>query len=125
MKKINSINYGHKIISGAAICLIAIPAICCFLWSFTKQAQFQLFAKISLILGFMILLYLFVLLKIELFQDKKLEEYFKVNKKTRVALRNGLYECQNCGNTRVKSEQKSCIVCGTNFKNWSDDGNKT
>lgn len=86
MKKINSINYGHKIISSALICLIVVPAICYFLWSITMQEQFQLFATASLVLGFTILLFLFVLLKIELYQDKKIAEYYKANEKTRVAL---------------------------------------
>ncbi len=121
MKKINSINYGHKIISSASICLIVVPVICYFLWSLTKQEQFQLFAIASLVLGFLILLFLFVLLKIELYQDKKIAEYFKANEKTRVALKNGFYECQTCGNTRIQQEQKSCIICGTKFKDWSDD----
>ncbi|MEA4889036.1 MAG: class I SAM-dependent methyltransferase [Clostridiaceae bacterium] len=116
MKKINSISYGHKISSSAAICLIVVPAICYLLWSITKQAQFQLLAKVSLVLGFMILLFLFILLKIELYQDKKTNKYFKANTKIRLPLKNGLFECQTCGNNQVKPEQKSCTVCGTTFK---------
>ncbi|MBE5965363.1 MAG: hypothetical protein E7255_00030 [Lachnospiraceae bacterium] len=125
MKKINSIGYGHKIICSAAVCLIALPIICYLLLSITKQAQFQLFAKASLVLGIMILLFLIVLLKIELYQDKKIDEHFKANTKIRLPLKNGLFECQTCGNNQVKTEQRSCIICGTNFENWSeDDGNK-
>lgn len=125
MKKINSINYGHKIIIGIVICMIVVPAICYLLWAITKQEQFQLFSKVSLVLGFMILLFLFVMLKIEFSQDKKINEYFKANKKIRLPLKNGFFECQACGNNQVKPEQKNCIVCGTNFRNWSeDDGNK-
>ena len=45
MKKLNSINYGYKIICGAAFCLIIIPIICYLLWILTKLAQFQLLAK--------------------------------------------------------------------------------
>lgn len=121
MKKINSIGYGHKIIDSAAICLFAVP-ICYFFWLITKQAQFQLFAKISLVLGLIILLFLYVLLKIELSQDKKTDQYFITNANTRLPLKNGLFECQTCGNNQVKPEQKSCTVCGTAFRNWSEDG---
>jgi hypothetical protein len=125
MKKINSINYGHKIITGVVICLIIVSTICYLLWAITKQVQFQLFSKVSLGLGFTVLLFLFVMLKIELAQDKKIEEYFKANKKIRLPLKSGLFECQACGNNQVKPEQRSCIVCGTNFRNWSEeDGNK-
>ncbi len=124
MKKINSIGYGHKILWGAAICLIFVPVIDCFIWFMTKQVQFQLLAKLSLVLGFIALLFLFVLLKIELYQDKKLDEYHKANSKSREPLKNGLFECQTCGNNQVKPQQRSCIVCGTTFKNWSEDDGK-
>lgn len=125
MKKINSIGYGHKILCGAVICLIVAPVICYFLLIMTKLAQLQLLAKLSAVLGLIILLFLFVLLKIELYQDKKMDEYHKANSQSHLPLKNGLFECQTCGNNQVKPEQRSCIVCGTNFKNWSeDDGNK-
>lgn len=125
MKKINSIGYGHRIISVAAICLIVVPAICYLLLSITKQAQFQLFAKASLAVGFMILLILFVLLKIEFYQDKKIDEFYKANTKIRLPLKSGLFECQTCGNNQIKPEQKYCPGCGITFRNWSEDnGNK-
>lgn len=125
MKKINSIGYGHRIIGSAAICLFVLPSICYFLWLITKQAQFQLLAKVSLVSGFIILLFLFVLLRIELYQDKITNKYFKAHTKIRLPLKNGLFECQTCGNNQVKPEQKSCTVCGTIFNNWSEyDGNR-
>lgn len=124
MKKINSIGYGHKILRSTVICLIYIPSISYFFWQMTYNIQFLLVAKVSLVLGIIILLFLFVLLKIELYQDKKMDEYYRANAQSRLPLKNGLFECQTCGNTQVKPRQKSCIVCGTNFKNWSeDDGN--
>ena len=125
MKKINSNGYGLKVICGAAFFLFVIPAICYLLYSITKQSQYQQFFKISVALGGIILLFLFILLKIEFSQDKRIDEYFMANKKSRLSLKNGLFECQTCGNNQVKPEQKSCIICGTNFRNWSeDDGNE-
>ena len=125
MKKINSNGYGLKVISGAAIFLIVIPAICYLFYTITELSQFQLFVKISLAFGSIILLFLFISLKIEFSQDKKIDEYFMENKKSRLPLKNGLFECQVCGNNQIKPEQKCCIICGTNFRNWSeDDGNK-
>ncbi len=119
MRKINSNGYGQKIIGGAANCFIVVPPICCLLWSSTKPDQFQVFAKVSLALGAVILLFLFVLLKVEFHQDRKLEQYYNANKGIRLPLKNGFFECQNCGNHQVKPEQKSCDVCGMNFENWS------
>lgn len=125
MKKINSIGYGYKILLGAAICLIIIPSVSYFFWQMTNRIQFYLVAKASVVVGIIIFLFLFVLLKIELYQDKKMDEYYMANAQSRLPLKNGLFECQTCGNTQVKPRQKSCIVCGANFKNWSEeDGNK-
>ncbi len=113
-------------ISGAIFFLFVIPAISYLLYSITKQSQYELFVKISVALGSLVLLFLFILLKIEFSQDKKIDEYFMANNKNRLALKNGLFECQTCGNNQVKPEQKMCIICGTNFRNWSedDDGNE-
>ena len=124
MKKINSNSYGDKIICSAVICLFVVPTIFHLFWVMTKQVVFNLLAKVFPVLGLMILLFLFVLLKIGLYQDKKMDEYYKTNSQFRLPLKNGLFECQTCGNNQVKVEQRSCFVCGANFKNWSeDDGN--
>ncbi len=125
MKKINSIGYGHKLLHGAIIFLIVVPSISCLLGKVANQLQLQSVTKASLILGVIIVLFLFVLLKVELYQDKKMDGYYRANSQSRLPLKNGLFECQACGNNRVKAGQKSCVVCGTNFINWSeDDGNK-
>lgn len=124
MKKINSIGYGHKILCAAAICLIVIPVTSHLLWITTSLVQFQLLVKMSSVLGLIILLVLFALLKVELYQDKKRDRFFEANSQTRVPLSNGLFECQTCGNNHVKPDQRSCTVCGTIFKNGGEnDGN--
>lgn len=116
MKKINSIDYGHKIVCSAAIFLLILPAICCILRTITKLSTFLLLAKVSLVLGLLILLFLFILLKLELYQDKKIAAYFKANSKRRLPLNNGLFECQNCGYNQVTPLQKSCMICGITFE---------
>lgn len=117
MKKINSVGYGHKIIGAAVVFLVLIPAVTWLLSSITKQIAFLLFAKISLALGFAVLLFLLILLKIEFFQDKRIAKYFEANKNIKLRLKNGLCECQTCGNKQVKPEHKNCNVCGATFKN--------
>lgn len=117
MRKINSIGYGHKIIGTASSFLVVIPVCSHLVSTFTSKAAFLLLSRISMLLGAFILLLLFGLLKIELFQDKKMNKYFESNKKTILALQNGLYECQSCGNRQVKLEHKNCYYCGVYFKN--------
>ena len=115
MKKINSIGYGHRILGAAAIFLIVIPA-CLFALSKMLLIRFLPFAEVSLAFGFGILLFLLILLKIELFQDKKKARYFEAHRHTKLALKNGLYECQACGNQQVRPEHKTCAVCGVTFQ---------
>jgi rubrerythrin len=62
-----------------------------------------------------IVLFLFILLRIELQQDRKMLEYYQAHSQTCLPLDNGLYECQTCGCTQVKPGQKSCTICGTAF----------
>lgn len=116
MKKINSIGYGHKIIAIAAAFLIVIPGISYLLSYLLKVDGLLFISKISVAIGLLILLFLFLLLKVEFYQDKKLERYFENNKNTRLLLHNGLYECQACGNREVKQEQERCDICGACFK---------
>ncbi|WP_312368841.1 hypothetical protein [Lachnoclostridium sp.] len=116
MKKINSIGYGHKIISISAVFLVVIPGISYLFSYLLKVAGLLHISKVSIAIGLLILLFLFLLLKIEFHQDKKLERYFENNKNTRLLLHNGFYECQACGNRNVKQEQKRCDVCGSLFK---------
>jgi len=124
MKKINSINYGYKIICGAAFCIFIIPASCYLFWIITKLSLFQLLAKVFITIGVIILLFLFLLLKIELSQDKKINDYYKANSQCCLPLKSGLFECQTCGNNQVTREHGSCIICGTTFKKEEFDGNK-
>lgn len=76
---------------------------------------FGLLAKGSFALGLAVFLFLFILLRIELFQDKKRARYFEARKHTKLPLKSGLYECQACGNRQVGPEDKTCGVCGTTF----------
>lgn len=121
IKKINSIGYGHKIIAISAIFLVVIPGISYLLSYLFKVDGLVLISKVSIVIGLLILLFLFLLLKIEFYQDKKLERYFEKNKNTRLLLHNDLYECQACGNRKVKQEQKRCDICGSYFNRENEN----
>jgi uncharacterized paraquat-inducible protein A len=96
-----------------------------FALDINKTSAVSVIGKGFFFIGLIILLFLFLLLKIELSQDKRINDYYKANSQFRLPLKNGLYECQTCGNNQVKAEHKSCIICSTNFKNRSEyDGNK-
>lgn len=113
MKKINSIGYGVKVISIGILCTFIIPIILYivpFQWDLLK-----LLCKISFLVGILVLSLFFIWLKIELHQDKKINEYFKNNKNKKLSIGDGKFECQACGNRQVKLIDKRCSVCGIRF----------
>lgn len=116
MKKINSITYGHKIILLAATFLVPVPSVCYLFGKLTEQPLFYRAMRTSLALGFAILLLLLIWLRIELFQDQKIDAFFTANRSTCQLLQQGLYECQSCGYNQIRPEQRSCTMCGTTFK---------
>jgi len=122
MKKINSIGYAHRIIGLAVLFLIAIPSLLYLSNSHLHLPVLALLIKWSLGIGGIIIIFLTVLLTIEFRQDKRMNKYFEDNKNVRIPLRNGLYECQACGNMQVKREHRSCTVCGINFKDQGVQG---
>ncbi|HML48544.1 MAG TPA: hypothetical protein PKE04_17505 [Clostridia bacterium] len=117
MKKINSIGYGHKILAVATIFLAVIPAALYLLSGGMGLSILPLLAKGSFALGLAMFLFLFILLRIELYQDRKRARYFEARKHTKMPLKSGLYECQTCGNRKVRPEDKTCGICGTTFDN--------
>jgi hypothetical protein len=115
VKKINSIGYGGKVILVGILFTFIIPIILYFVpfqWNLLN-----LISKISFLIGIIILLLFFIWLKIELHQDKKINEYFRKNKNKKLSIGNGIYECQACGNREVKLIDQRCSVCGIRFLN--------
>lgn len=71
---------------------------------------------ISAAIGVVIILILFLLVFIELKQDKVVDSFFEKNINVKISM-SGIYsECQNCGNKKVLENQTSCPVCGITFK---------
>jgi high-affinity Fe2+/Pb2+ permease len=113
MKKINSIGYGGKVISVGILCAFIIPIII-FFFPY-KCGLLNLVSKISLIAGILILLLFSIWLKIELYQDKKMNRYFENNKGKKLSIGDGIFECQACGNRQIKPSDNRCNVCGIKF----------
>jgi len=115
MKKIHSNRYCHKIIGLAGLLLSVIPFLFYVLHTVLHTIFFKVLMYISLITGFLVLIFLIVLLGIEFHQDKKIDLQYNILKKTKISLGNGFYECQLCGNRQVKETDKNCGICGVKF----------
>jgi len=115
MKKIHSNRYCHKIIGLAGLLLAVIPFPFYVLHTVFHAIFFTVLMYISLITGFLVLIFLIVLLGIEFHQDKKIDLQYNILKKTKISLGNGFYECQLCGNRQVKKTDENCGICGVKF----------
>jgi len=113
MKKINSIGYGGKVILVGIVFVFILPLILAAIPN--KASILWEISKISFGIGILILVLFFVWLKIELYQDKKLNEHYERNKNKRLMIDQEIYECQVCGNRRVRQSDKTCNICGNKF----------
>jgi len=76
--------------------------------------------NISLGIGLLIALFFIGLLSIEFCQDKRLERQYPNIRKNKMALENGKFECQFCGNRQITVMDKICVICGVEFDNQND-----
>lgn len=125
MKKINSIEYGGKILGVAMIFALVIPGAMRLVLLVYETAVLAICAKISLGIGIVIALSFCALLAIEFHQDKEQNLYYETQKKVKLSLGNGIYECQSCGNKTVKAKDKSCCICGILFEDMGEQNEKS
>jgi hypothetical protein len=116
MKKINSINYGSRVIIVGLIFLVAIPSIFFVINQFLQNKIFTYVSYISIIVGVTIEILFFVHLIIELRQDKKIYKYCQNHKKVKIILNDGKYECGYCSNRNVRESDTECNICGIKFE---------
>ncbi len=114
MKKINSNAYAGKwILAG-----LSMVAISCGIRAADGALDLCLppaAALVPLVLGVILLAGFCLLLAVELRQDKRLNACYLKEKRTKIPLGDGLYECQTCGHQRVRGGDRSCPACGVTF----------
>jgi uncharacterized paraquat-inducible protein A len=71
--------------------------------------------KVSFVIGAFIFLVFLVLIVVEQIQDHYYDDRYQKQRRQKVPLADGYYECQYCGNQKVKENDKSCNVCGKEF----------
>jgi len=116
MKKINSIDYGHKIAFAIILFLMILPALLYLLSMLIRAEWLSLLIKTTMAIGSTILLFFILLLTIELHQDKKINHYFEKHRNRKLKITNTAYECQACGNRKLRAGDTSCPVCGSRFE---------
>lgn len=71
--------------------------------------------KISLVVGASVFIVFLMLIVVEQIQDYYYDIQYQKQRSPKVVLVNGFYECQYCGNQKVRKNDKVCNVCGKDF----------
>lgn len=116
MKKINSINYGGKIISIGLIIMLVIPGLLMLINIILNDDTISLISKMLFWVGAFILICFTVHLFIELYQDKKIDKYYSKHKNVKIKLNDGRYECGACGSRNIGLNDKFCNTCGCKYE---------
>ena len=120
MKKINSINYGGKIISIGLIIMLVIPGLLMLINIILNDDTISLISKMLFWVGAFILICFTVHLFIELYQDKKIDKYYSKHKNVKIKLNDGRYECGACGSRNIGPNDEFCNTCGCKYGHAED-----
>lgn len=118
MKKINSINYGGKILLAGGILVILLPAALWLISCIWRNNVIMLVMKISF--GMLILLLFFIHLSSEFNQDRKINKYYITHQNMKIMVSKGKYECSACGNRQIFRTDTFCRICGVHFEKCKD-----
>ncbi len=97
--------------------MVLLPAVLygvVLLWSQAEALRTLLLSmiRISLAAGVLVLIVFIVLIAVEQIQDHYFDAQYRKQRSQKVALADGYYECQYCGNRRVRGSDNTCGVCG-------------
>jgi len=71
--------------------------------------------KLSFLVGALVFIVLVVLVVFEQIQDHLLYRAFLKNRGRRIRLSDGYFECQYCGNRKVREFDTVCPACGEGY----------
>lgn len=120
VKKINSIDYGGKVIGIGCVFALGIPTILLIINQVVTLKLISILAIGSAVIGGIILVGFFIHLAIELRQDKKIDAYYSRHKNIKLKISDTYYECSTCGNRKLKVNSKNCDICGCRFEDIKD-----
>ena len=115
--KLNLNEPGTVLCKWGCVFLVAVPTLLHILkWLFRFSAgaaeAVGRWARISMLAGVTALIVLVLLVAVELKQDAVLLARYLKRRYKKIALSDGRFECQYCGNRRVQSHERFCSVCG-------------
>ncbi len=112
---------GTMFLKAIGFFIVLLPAVLYAIvmaWSGTGILAALLWSmiKVSFLLGVLVLFVFLVLIVVEQIQDHFYDARYQKQQSQKVLLPDGYYECQYCGNRKVREAEKSCSVCGKEFE---------
>jgi uncharacterized paraquat-inducible protein A len=116
--KLNLNPYGTKMVAVIAIFLGVIPALLYIgsLLNILSDPAAQQMIKVSLVMGVFAAIVSIALILVEHIQDHALDEKYRRTRNKKLKMTADVYECQYCGNRKVRESDKCCQVCGKELK---------
>ncbi len=119
--KLNSIHYGAQALAVIVTLTIGAPAVLYLAYRGLERLGYAAgvlltLVKASVALGLVALALFVILLAIESAQDRYLDRWHRRHENEKLALTNGVYECQHCGSHAVRAEDRHCPVCGQSLE---------
>jgi uncharacterized paraquat-inducible protein A len=121
MRRLLNLNQSSMVFVKVIVSLmVLIPAILYGIELIRQQTKivttfFLNMIKISFVTGAFIFIVFLALIVVEQIQDHYFDAKYQKQRGQKVSLANGYYECQYCGNQRVRENDKTCNVCGKEF----------
>ena len=110
-----------RIVVVIALCLGVIPGalyLASRLLSLAPatRAALQAAGTAFLVAGILLAVGFGILIVVEQIQDRIFDAWYRRNRRRKLRLADGRYECQFCGNRDVSAGDRSCRVCGKQFE---------
>lgn len=106
-----------KVISFFVVLIPAVLYGIVQVWSGTERITTLLLSmiKVSFVVGAFVSIVFLVLIVVEQIHDNYYNIQYQKQRNRKILLSNGYYECQYCGNQKVREHDKSCNVRGKEF----------
>ena len=117
MKKINSIDYGGKVIGIGLVTGLLGPGILLLVNRYLQNRSIPVLAIALAAVGALIIIGFLIHLCVELKQDRKINRYYSEHMNIKIKLVDGAYECGACGSRIIREESSFCNACGCKFDN--------
>lgn len=122
MRRILNLNHSSTTFVKLIVLFVGIiPAVLyCILLLFAEAEIVSMLLhriiRVSFSIGIFIGAVFLVLILAEQIQDHWFDVQYQKNRDHKTLLANGNYECQYCGNQKLKENDKTCWVCGRALK---------